>query len=87
MECAELLQQLLNCTVLRCAHGANSGELMVNPFSFCIPLPQLDFQYGPRFVSFSVVVRLTTNYVTTGLGGKNQIDHWVRIRHFTDNPF
>ena len=52
MECAEVLLQMLHCTVLRCAYGANLGELMVNPFNICIPLPQLDLIYNIDHVSF-----------------------------------
>lgn len=52
MECAEVLLQMLHCTVLRCAYGANSGELMVNLFNICIPLPQLDLIYNMDHVSF-----------------------------------
>ena len=78
MECVDFLQQML-----RCKFSGIDGQSI----QFLHPLA------STRFTIWTMVRFLfNRGWVNhklhnTSVEGKNEMDHWVGIRHFTDNPF
>ena len=73
----------LYCTSLcvRCKFRGIYGQSI--QYLYPLAATRFDLQYGPRFVSFLIVVGLTTNYITTGLREKVK---WITTSEYDVLP-